>query len=73
MTTTDTTEANATILAVLPIDEVRVREGWNPRTADDDVERDQLPKPADAGLLVAGDRDATDELVAHDLLVFGMQ
>ncbi|MGD9734749.1 MAG: ParB/RepB/Spo0J family partition protein [Solirubrobacterales bacterium] len=42
MTTTDTTEANATILAVLPIDEVRVREGWNPRTADDDVERDQL-------------------------------
>jgi ParB/RepB/Spo0J family partition protein len=42
MTTTDTTEATATTLAVLPIDEITVREGWNPRTGDDDVERDQL-------------------------------
>jgi len=39
MTTTDTT---TTTLAVLPIDAITVREGWNPRTADDEAERDQL-------------------------------
>jgi ParB/RepB/Spo0J family partition protein len=39
MTTTDTA---TTALAVLPIDAITVREGWNPRSADDDIERDQL-------------------------------
>lgn len=38
MTTSDTT---TTTLAVLPTDAITVREGWNPRTADD-IERDQL-------------------------------
>jgi ParB/RepB/Spo0J family partition protein len=39
MTTSDTT---TTILAVLPIHAITVRDGWNPRTQDDDSERDQL-------------------------------
>ena len=36
MTTTDTA---ATTLAVLPIDAITVREGWNPRSADDAIEK----------------------------------
>lgn len=40
MTTTDTPPPSA--LAVLPIDAISVREGWNPRRGDDQAEADQL-------------------------------
>jgi len=36
--TSDTT----TTLAVLPIDAISVREGWNPRSGDDEVEHQAL-------------------------------
>jgi ParB/RepB/Spo0J family partition protein len=41
MTTTDAGEGAATV-AVLAPDQIIVREGWNPRTGDDEAERDQL-------------------------------
>jgi ParB/RepB/Spo0J family partition protein len=59
MTTTDTT---ATTLAVLPIDAIAVREGWNPRTSDDDIERDQLTESIRAqGILQPLLVERTDE------------
>lgn len=42
MTTTDTPAATEAALAVLPIEAVTVREGWNPRTGDDDAEHQAL-------------------------------
>ena len=38
MTTTDTPATTEAALAVLPIEAVTVREGWNPRTGDDDTQ-----------------------------------
>ena len=42
MTTTDTPATRGAALAVLPIEAVTVREGWNPRTGDDDAEHQAL-------------------------------
>ncbi|WP_217922018.1 ParB/RepB/Spo0J family partition protein [Miltoncostaea oceani] len=42
MTTTDTPATTEAALAVLPIEAVTVREGWNPRTGDDEAEHRAL-------------------------------
>ena len=42
MTTTDTPATMEAALAVLPIEAVTVREGWNPRTGDDAAEHQAL-------------------------------
>jgi ParB/RepB/Spo0J family partition protein len=61
VTTTEKNDAAMT-LAVLPPGEINVREDWNPRTGDDEAERDQLVESVRAqGLLQPLLVERTDE------------